>query len=383
MSPVFAFAVYFVTFLTGYFLNKLYKKTSPSNRYESIDGLRGLLAISVFIHHSYIWYKYLQTGDWKAPDSNFFNQLGLTGVSLFFMISSFLFVSKLLNFKGEKYDWKYFYINRFFRLAPLHIFIVFVIVLIVLNQSNWMLNPNLITFTKSVAKWLGFGVFGFGEINNVQADIINAGVLWSLPYEWLLYFSLPLISLMVNKSKPNVFFIILSLLFIAITIQFRDYKIEHLLSFLGGAIAPFIIKYSKTIKINNILFTLLLMFSTISILKFYSPNSLICKLLITISFTLIALGNDFFGLLKNKTLKFLGELSYSTYLLHGLIIFVLINYVFGFEKVKSLSQFEYCALIVACSPLVIFISFLTYRFIEIPFIKKAKLFKTKTKLNNT
>ena len=144
MNPIFALIIILITFTTGYFINLKVKLKSPINRFETIDGLRGFLAISVFIHHSSIWYKYLHTGHWVVPDSNLFNQLGQTGVAYFFMISSFLFVNRLIEFKGENYDWKSFFVKRFFRLAPLYFFIMIIIIIIVFNQSNWILSTDYI-----------------------------------------------------------------------------------------------------------------------------------------------------------------------------------------------------------------------------------------------
>ncbi|MEM5567051.1 acyltransferase [Psychroserpens sp. AS72] len=372
-NPFFALLIILITFCTGYIINLKYKLKVSPNRFETIDGLRGFLAVSVFIHHSNIWYTYVQTGNWASPDSNLFNQLGHTSVSLFFMISSFLFVKMLMDFKGENYDWKSFFVRRIFRLAPLHFCITTIIIVIVFIQSNWELNVSYTTLTKNLIQWYGFGTLGLGPINDFRATIINAGVLWSLPYEWLLYFCLPLISILILKSKPKLFYILLGVIFIIISLQFRSYRFVHLLSFLGGAIAPIILKYSKkSINYNNWWFTILLLFSMILVFQFYSSNNYICKLFIIISFTLIALGNTFFGLLKNTTLKLLGEISYSTYLIHGVLLFVTVHYIYGLEQTKLLSQTDYCLLILMMSPFLIIISFLTYLFIEKPFMARAK-----------
>lgn len=373
LNPLYALVIFLITFSTGYLINKKYKFKPASNRFETIDGLRGFLAISVFICHSTVWYKYLHTGNWTVPDSSFYTQLGQTGVVFFFMISGFLFINKLIVFKGSSYDWKSFFVKRFFRLAPLHFFIVLIIILIVFIQSDWSFNTSYLSFAKSTIKWFGFGVIGLPYINNTNAAIINSGVLWSLSDEWLFYFSLPLISLIILKSKPSIFFIILSLAFIAMTHHFLSIQLENVLSFAGGAIAPLIIKYNKKkINFNNLWFSLIVVTSMIGIVQFDTSANYICKLLTAICFTLIALGNNIFGLLKNTIFKFLGEISYSTYLLHGIMIFIVINYVFGVNEAKLLSQTQYCILMFTISPLVILISFVTYRFIEEPYLEKAK-----------
>jgi peptidoglycan/LPS O-acetylase OafA/YrhL len=240
-----------------------------------------------------------------------------------------------------------------------------------------LLNNTYYELAKDISKWLGFGVLGLGNINDIHTKIINAGVLWSLSYEWLFYFTLPLISIVIVRPKPQLLVVLISLVFISVALQFRAFHLEHIMSFIGGAIAPILLKYSKKkININNLFFSLLLIISLISIFQFNSSGNGVCKMLITISFTIISLGNNLFGLLKNSTLKFLGEISYSTYLLHGLIIFITIHFIYGFEEAKLLSKAHYFILMFIISPFVILISSLTFRFIEKPFVKRGKRFTT-------
>ena len=70
---------------------------SITSRNASIDGMRGLLALFVFLHHACIWYFSLSTGQWKIPPSYFYTHLGQSSVALFFMITAFLFSNKLLD----------------------------------------------------------------------------------------------------------------------------------------------------------------------------------------------------------------------------------------------------------------------------------------------
>jgi len=384
LNPLFALMVLIIAFITGYILNRKFTKNENSNRFAEIDGLRGFLAISVFIHHASIWYKYLHTGQWTNPDSILFSHLGITAVVLFFMISSFLFVNKLLEFKGESYDWKNFFMRRFYRLAPLNFFSVAVIIFIVFKESNWIINTDVFTLFKSTLQWFGFGILGLDNINNLNTtSLINAGVMWSLSYEWLLYFSLPLVAIIILKKRPKLFYILISLSFIIITSLLSDYEMFHVLPFLAGAIAPLLLKYlKKDLDFNSKWFSLIVIATLIILFQFHPYRStythISCIFLTAFAFILIALGNSIFGLLRMKTLKFLGEISYSTYLLHGIIIYVMINYVYGLEQTKLLSAMAYCIFIFLTTPIVIIVSFLTYRFVEIPFIKKVQ--KSKKKL---
>lgn len=122
LNPAWLIGPWLLALGTVALLNRLSpSETTQPGRHASIDGLRGHLALAVFIHHGIIWHSYLRTGLWDAPASNLFNQLGQGSVALFFMITAFLFVGKLLDAKGKPIDWGRLYMSRVLRLAPLYL----------------------------------------------------------------------------------------------------------------------------------------------------------------------------------------------------------------------------------------------------------------------
>lgn len=373
LNPLFALVVLLLALAVTAVLQWKVKFSGEAGRFESIDGLRGFLAISVFIHHANIWYSYLQTGAWEAPVSNLFNQLGATGVTFFFMISSFLFVNRLLATRETGMNWKRFFVKRFYRLFPLHAILVVLIFLIILWQGNWELRDSITTLVLKFAKWLGFGVVGLDFVNGSNAYLVNAGVLWSLPYEWLLYFSLPLAALVFHKKRPAIWFVLAGVAFIIFSGTQVKYLPEHFISFAGGAIAPFVMRLNLSrFKVNHPLVSLVVLGAIASIFFFHGPNNAFCKALIILAFTGIALGNKVFGLLKWKVLKLLGEMSYSTYLIHGIVIFLAVHRVVGFERAKGLSEAEFGLFVFALVPVVVGVSYLAYRWIEKPFMERAR-----------
>jgi len=375
LNPLFAIVIFGVAYLTAYLIQLKYKNVVTSGRYETIDGLRGFLAIGVFIHHSSIWYQLIQTGNWELPDSNFYSQLGQTSVALFFMITSFLFITKLIN-TGEKFfNWKHFFVSRIFRLAPMYYFSLTIIIIYVMFISNWKLNVPAIEWIQSIAQWLLFTTIDMPLINNVGiTSLINASVSWSLSFEWLFYFSMPLLGLFILKVKPPAFYLIAALVVSAIIIKSHNISsLHHVVSFAGGAIAPFLIKYSAVNKkAKSIVFSMLIILCIVLLGQFHTSESVLCKILIAVAFTCIALGNDIFGILKKPVFKFLGEISYSTYLLHGILLFTVFHFGFGMEKSKMLSPTQFYGLIFLITPVLVLISFLGFNYIEKPFINLSK-----------
>jgi len=379
LNPLFAVIIFLLAYLTGYLIHLKYKTNYTTTRYQTIDGLRGFLALAVFVHHSNIWYQYLHVGNWEAPKSNLYNQFGLTSVSLFFMITSFLFITKLINSNEKDFNWRYFFMSRILRLAPVYYFSVIIIFLCVMEISNWHLKVDTINFIKSIFNWGTFQITEYSvkstSINNYDsARLIAAGVVWSLPFEWLFYFSLPLISFFILKRKPSIFYLLISLIFVFGFYIYHGIEMQHVLSFAGGAIAPFLKKYTS-LKTENALSSILVLICLFMIAQFYTDDAILPKVLISVVFTIIAMGNTMFGVLKNSTLKFLGDICYSTYLLHGIVLFMVMNFILGIDKIKSFTANEYCMVIFLITPLIVVISFVTFKFIEKPFMDISQRIK--------
>jgi len=112
---------------------------NPGARHSAIDGLRGLLALSVFVFHLVLTRRFIETGIWDVPGSRFYALLGPIGVSLFFMITAFLFWGKMLRAKGRP-RWHELYVGRLFRIGPMYLFVVLVMLVIVFARTGFQLH---------------------------------------------------------------------------------------------------------------------------------------------------------------------------------------------------------------------------------------------------
>jgi peptidoglycan/LPS O-acetylase OafA/YrhL len=83
-------------------------------------------------------------------------------------------------------------------------------------------------------------------------------------------------------------------------------------------------------------------------------------------------GNNLFGLLKMPAAKFLSTISYSIYLLHGIVLYFGLHIVNIVYPIQSLSPFLFWLVILLTGLLVVLISAVTYRFIEHPYIERIK-----------
>ena len=366
--------LFLVLFIAVFITNKVIKIELPSVKYTEIDGIRGYLAFFVFLHHSYIWSVFLKTDEWKEPTSNLFNQFGQTSVALFFMITAFLFINKLILAKSNSINWKKYIKSRFFRLFPAYFFSIIIVFIIVAVLSNFKTNDSILSNFKSIIGWLFFTVGGPNDINNVaNTSLIDAGVTWSLPYECLFYLILPLIALQfkINLSQKNI--AIYTIAFIVIAVL-NHVTLKQFVPFFGGIIAALLIA-KKSISLKGVKYSLVLLILVFILIYFFNSGKDIVPLLIsTLLFIIIASGNSIFGILTNTFSRLLGQVTYSLYLLHGIILFIVFKFVIGFNEASQFSDNKYWAVIACCIFPIILISQISYKYIELPFIN---LFKSK------
>lgn len=365
-----AYAILITVFaMTVFFVANLKAVTPlPHGRFTSIDGLRGYLAFFVFLHHSSIWYFYIHTGTWKAPESHLYNHLGKASVSMFFMITSFLFYTKLLDTRGRIFDWPAFFLSRFFRLVPLYFFAMGGLFFIVAIVSKGVLHDSILWLTRCILTWLSFTILDANLINGIKAPIIMAGVTWSLPYEWYFYFSLPLLAATVGV-RAGWSFIFLS----AATIAFastRGLTLHYAYVFLAGITAALLVRHERFQQFSTTRgASILVVISVLSLLLFPTVNRIEPLILLTVAFSLIAGGTNVFGILSCATSRKFGDLAYSIYLLHGMLLFITFNFLVGLDSMKRVSPTIYWLIVATIVPILLIVCSLTYRFIERPGMK--------------
>jgi peptidoglycan/LPS O-acetylase OafA/YrhL len=94
----------------------------------------------------------------------------------------------------------------------------------------------------------------------------------------------------------------------------------------------------------------------------------------TLLFIIIASGNSIFGIFSNTFSRLLGQITYSLYLQHGIVLFIVFRFVIGYHQAAQLSDNNYWLIIAFCIVPIVLISQISYKYIELPFIN---LFKSK------
>ena len=373
-NPLWAVIAYALAITTSALLLRFFPRLQRSvqhtgqQRFSSVDGLRGYLAFGVFVHHTAITWLYLHTGVFDVPKNYFYAQIGLASVALFFMITGFLFWGRLIK-HGRHHDWLAFAVSRIFRLYPLYLPLLLVVILCVFYLQGWTFEDEPLVVAKQVLAWL---VFDRPDINQYpQTGMLISNVTWTLGYEVFFYLALPLFG-MVFVYRKNWKQAVLCLLGIYALYQVvgweHSLKKHILMSFLGGIAAAYWVRRPQWVAWGQtrLAACIALMLLVVVLFMFRKSFATAPLLLLTVFFCIVASGNTLFGALTLRSIRWMGEISYSTYLLHGLLIWLLMHRLPVVMQWDIQQPLVFVALAAVASSLLIVISSLTFLFIEQP-----------------
>ncbi|MGB3254274.1 acyltransferase family protein [Buttiauxella gaviniae] len=339
--------------------------SSESRGKNALDGMRCYLALGVVFHHFMSNYYYHLTGIWTAKVYPINNYMGGFGVTIFFMLSGYLFSSIE---KNNITWWISFFIKRLSRIAPMCIFSSITCLLI----ASLIGNTSDIDFL-SILLWLEPAVFNIkNDVFSIpNAYLLNSGVTWTLSWEWGLYFSLPLLSIFAPVKSRKTSSIILSMsLFICILILkiTGHEKPMSICVFLFCFSFGFLCKHLKSEKIsvvsnNHIMGIIIILMIFTFPFTGRSPEGPFV-ILQSLVFLMVCNGFTFFGALTHKGAIRLGVISYSIYLLHGIVWYVTFTYKPSLSTILPLSSLSFT--------LIILISCATYYLIESKFYNHGK-----------
>ena len=294
------------------------------NRIDTLDGLRGFLALSVFFHHTAVYHDYLQTGNWKSPNSRFYLHVGPAGVAVFFMITGYLFYSQLLK-AGGKPDWKKLYAGRVFRILPLYWFAVVLVFAGVLTHCGWRLAEPAVRVLLEFVRWSMGALFAEAPVNGSDFVYrITLYVTWTLRFEWFFYFSLPLLAVAARwrwSGRLLPLFVFCAVLIHEIwTRDSAGTLICAALFAIGMGVAALRMARPSMLfqGVTASAMTAVLWVAAIAVARnmIFEPLPV---LLLGGMFLLICLGTDLFGILRSRPARRLGNISFGIYLLQGAV----------------------------------------------------------------
>lgn len=372
-----------------------------------LTPLRGIAAICVVFFHA----RLILFPQWMAPLTEYthFVENGFLWVDLFFILSGVVMMhvyqpSFVQDISLSK--WKSFMWMRFARIYPL-----FFITLIVLILWETVKASHGIGFYGGALfeKWGMSGIPAFeGPFNRTESILANILMLhglivkdlswnissWSLSVEWLSYMVFPFLVPFLSRKKLSFLFptiCLIGLLYINHSKGSLDVTggisafIRAITSFTLGAWMYTLSISTKQQRLLNNDFALLTVFA-ICIGLLHLPKSNYHNVFVVLSFAALVFiaikqserDTPVFKVLDNRFTRFLGDISYSIYLWHAVLLLAgieLANLLFPEQLITWQSQTSWAT---ACVGAVIFIatvigiSTISYFWIEKPAMRALR-----------
>lgn len=343
-----------------------------------MEGLRGLMAINVFVVHGAALHAFIHGGDF-FPASNFHRQIGVSAVCLFFFMTGYLLWKGIID--RPEFSRTRFLRGRFLRTWPLYAVASTLVFLFSLAKTGFHLQVPLWKFAALYVSWLAFALpMGSGNAINGIHDItsLGAGVFWTLQMDWLYYLLLPFLIWFTRKDW-RLLIILLGGGFLRYLLQRHPYHGAL------GRLSVFMLFFIWCLCFGMIAAVIKTKWPTFAWARTRYASALAAALYLCIMcfitpvwggresvllfpfFLLIAYGTDIFGLLNTAAAIFMGRISYSIYLLHALILFFVV-WLLGPRL--HLEQMDWAIFWLTLAPLgllAIGVSTFTHRWIEVPF----------------
>lgn len=372
----------------------------------SLTPLRGIAALLVIFFHFHLVVKPLLPSDYHIVTKFYLM------VDLFFVLSGFILVHVYASTFEEKITFKNYFKfikARFARIYPLHLFsflILFGLACFLKSEGFFnelplflknVMSDNSIPFVVTLTHSWGFVL---ETVWNIPS--------WSISVEWFLYLIFPLLLIIVPKKINNTSFVVIGVVCVALLfaiIYFFEPKwlqevlatrgetipdprrpensldvtttwialLRGIVSFILGMITYYLYKDKRFFSSlsKSIYFFLFWLILLVGWFKDVLPDPIAVAIFPLIVLSAAYAKGILYDVLNGKVLTFLGTISYSIYLMHGVLLF----FVFMFFNGESSGEINYfknwLSLLVFIIVSIIF-STITYFVIEKPFRKLLK-----------
>ena len=343
-------------------------------RIYKLDGLRGIFSLMIVFFH------YREAFLPEFMHQLFFVRQAYTFVDFFFVLSGYVIAFNYNQLNSFK-EFKIYIKKRFVRLFPL-LFFTTTLTLIFDFVGNFYL-PSLVNNVDSLSVLLLRYMDTLFFTNSCpilgSTSGIN-GASWSISSEMISYLAFGIISIYTIGKRKNL--IIATLIFICIA--FSVYNGSHFntgdYGFIRGLISfnfGFFVWYTSNLKtIKQIPNVFEYMIPVMLLIIFYVMHNYLNEynkemfglFIVPIFFSLsiavlLRTNGGLSNFLSSKPLVFLGDISYSIYLNHALMVIVIPKIIFSLFKVPQ-NTFTELFLLILIIALTIIVSNYTYLYIE-------------------
>lgn len=292
--------------------------------FTELDGLRGLAALAVFVHH---FFQGKDNGSWLLRLTRY----GANGVDVFFVLSGFLITSLLLIDREDPNYFHNFYWKRALRILPVY-FIFLILTRVLIGSSAW--------------PYIGLSLIFLANFAN-KFHIGTESVAWTLSIEEQFYLIWPNV---VRRIQPKSLYYIASGLVLAsmllriivplvsgkMQIMYTPYRCDGLglgallaLQWFEPAKVP---RFIRAFNSNAALIVAVIAAAVIVFLPEWQVGTLGARICAVNYFAYrfihqIIKPNHSVTWLGRGVPVYLGRISYSLYLYHPFVLFMTAKYV--------------------------------------------------------
>lgn len=357
-----------------------------NKKLESLQALRGIAALLVLLFH----YRFYLRGD-DESGRTIWDALfgwGIMGVDIFFVISGFIMVYTTQHYMQGCSSAKRFLLNRAIRIIPLYYFGLLVAFLFGGAMSTFHYAEKV----QNLLSALTFTVYTTSVTPHYVDDAGMYNIRWTLNYEVYFYLAFALCLMMKHRILALIGWGGLMTCVIPVLAGFQPTLSVHgyefktptiafitnplLLEFLIGVCAGYIYLQLKrhvvSLKLPLVSSIVAIGLLCYIIFSIYSGSIRVLNLESTIVLGLLilflTLGEPILEAYIPQTLKYIGNISFSLYLLHNPI---------GIAVMKKMgpvgqSAFKGIPTILLATLLSILVAHLTHKYIEVGFTRMLK-----------
>lgn len=371
---------------------------ASKERFLYLEPLRGLFAIVVVVIHG----GYIGSSSFLLANSNFTSNSTML-VDLFFQLSGFVIAYSYADRIGGAASAAAFQFNRFLRMYPLHIvtFLCFALGFPLMEFAKEIISGNL-------GGEHAFANFSFSAFfNNVflahgifEKDLTYNYPSWSVSVEFFTYATFALVFSIFSTKKSRVLTSIILVIFSAWILQVTDSDYPEtktasfrcMYSFFLGVLLYYIYdNFRVRVASVFVYFSFALLFAAWYFSHYLS--SLVTPF--AYSFIFISLLWSESSILKkflcSPKLVFLGTISYGIYMIHAIVwhaISRVLIVFFGYKEeynaamedtVLVVDPMLSTILLVFGTCVTIFLAYLSYRYLEMPFNRRKMKMPIETK----
>jgi peptidoglycan/LPS O-acetylase OafA/YrhL len=294
-----------------------------NDRIPEVDAVRGLAAaIVAFVFHQHFLLGNYRSGPLDGlPVFSWIHDYGWTMVDLFFVVSGYIFAHVYASREEFGVSFRQFWIARIARLYPLHL-LTLALVIVVLAFGTPATGANILTDTRHLVL----------NLLMLQESGLNTGKSFNVP-TWSISVEMFCYALFFGVAALNFrYLLVWSAMFVVIGFNLGmvdDPTIVHIARGMSGYFAGVIV---YRFRAASIVVPALLMLIGVSL--FSSINHIDTGIFLSLTcWSAVLMIAPKIGFLRHKFLTWLGDRSYSIYLIHAPVYWAINILLFGGDAV--------------------------------------------------